>query len=238
MTGLEIEELVVDYGPVRAVNGISLSVETGHTVALLGANGAGKTSTLNAVSGLIKPTSGTVRLNGRDITRQRAYKVTRAGLVHVPEGRHIIGPLTVEENLMLGAYARDRRQAQATLAEIIEMFPILGERRSQKAGLLSGGEQQMLAFGRGLMSDPELMLIDEPSMGLAPKVIGTVVNALRAIKERGIGVLIVEQNVSVALALADTAYVLSLGEIVVHGDAEHIRNSREVVGAYMGSAAE
>jgi branched-chain amino acid transport system ATP-binding protein len=238
MTGLEIEQLVVTYGPVRAVNGISLSVDTGHTVALLGANGAGKTSTLNAVSGLLKPASGRVRLNGRDITRQRAFKVARAGLVHVPEGRRIVGPLTVEENLLLGAYACDRHQAQRTLAEIMEMFPILGERRSQRAGLLSGGEQQMLAFGRGLMSDPAVMVIDEPSMGLAPRVIGTVVNAIRAIKDRGIGVLIVEQNVSVALALADTAHVMSLGEIVVSGDPEHIRNSREVVGAYMGSAAE
>jgi len=238
MTGLKVEGLTVDYGPVRAVNAISLEVKPGAIAALLGANGAGKTSTLNAISGLRRPTAGVIQFDGADICGRRGFRIARLGLIHVPEGRRIVGPLTVQENLLLGAYARDRRRATVALGEVYDLFPILAERRAVRAGLLSGGEQQMLAFGRGLMAEPAIMLIDEPSMGLAPRVIGTVVNTIRAIRDRGIGVLMVEQNVSVALALADEVYVLSLGEIVLQGDPSEIKESKEVVGAYMGTAAD
>jgi branched-chain amino acid transport system ATP-binding protein len=235
MSVLEVDGLVVRYGPVTAVRDVHLRLDEGQVAVVLGANGAGKTSTLNALSGALRPAAGTIRFAGADITRAPAHRVARAGLVQVPEGRRIIGPLTVEENLRLGAYhVRSKRRVDELLREMYELFPILAERRDKPGGLLSGGEQQMLAFGRALMSEPKVLLLDEPSMGLAPIMVDRIVEAVGRIAERGLSILMVEQNAAAAFELADHAYVLEQGEVILEGAVEDAKNDPLVLRAFLG----
>ncbi|HVW43943.1 MAG TPA: ABC transporter ATP-binding protein [Amycolatopsis sp.] len=237
MPTLEIGELSVRYGSVQAVRGVSLTVDSAETVVLLGSNGAGKSSTLRAVAGLIHST-GTVRWDGKDISRWPAHRRARAGLVLVPEGRRVFSPLSVEDNLLLGAYTqRSKSRQRATMAEIYDMFPNLAKRRRSNAGLISGGEQQMLAFGRAMMADPAMILMDEPSMGLAPIMVDMVMDAVGAIAGRGIGVLMVEQNAVAALDVARRAAVLERGTIVAQAPAEQLREDPAVLRAFLGSQA-
>ena len=234
---LEITDLHVHYGKVAAVRGISLSVQPGRVTLVLGANGAGKTTTLRAVAGLQKPHSGEITLDGKRITGLPAHRIVQRGLALVPEGRKVFAPLTVLENLKLGGYTAPRDAEAASLQRVFELFPILAERRAGAAGLLSGGEQQMLAFGRGLMSKPRVMLMDEPSMGLAPTMVDTVLNRVRAIADSGIGVLMVEQNAEAGLEVADDVVVVARGEVVFSGAASVARSHSSVVLAFLGEAA-
>jgi branched-chain amino acid transport system ATP-binding protein len=234
---LEIKDLHVHYGKVAAVRGISVAVLPGKVTLVLGANGAGKTTTLRAVAGLQKPYSGEVLLDGERITGLPAHRVVQKGLALVPEGRKVFGPLTVLENLKLGAYCAPRGTEARTLQHVFELFPILSQRRTGAAGLLSGGEQQMLAFGRGLMSQPRVMLMDEPSMGLAPTMVDTVLTSVRTIADTGIGVLMVEQNAEAGLEVADDVVVVARGEVVFSGSAEVARSHSSVVLAFLGEAA-
>jgi branched-chain amino acid transport system ATP-binding protein len=234
---LEIDDLHVHYGKVAAVRGISLSVKPGRVTLVLGANGAGKTTTLRAIAGLHKPHSGEVTLDGQRVTGLPAHRIVQKGLALVPEGRKVFAPLTVLENLRLGAYTAPRDKEAPTLQRVFELFPILGERRAGAAGLLSGGEQQMLAFGRGLMSHPRVMLMDEPSMGLAPTMVDTVLTSVRTIADTGIGVLMVEQNAEAGLEVADDVVVVARGEVVFSGSAEVARSHSSVVLAFLGEAA-
>jgi branched-chain amino acid transport system ATP-binding protein len=236
MPTLELKGLTVDYGQVRAVRGIDLAVESREIFVLLGANGAGKSSTLRAVTGLIK-SRGTVTWDGHDISAKPAHRIAQLGLVLVPEGRRIFSPLTVEENLKLGAYSVKGKSQREGLDRTYSMFPILGERRHGPAGLLSGGEQQMLAFGRALMADPEMILMDEPSMGLAPALVDVVMNKAAEIAASGIGVLMVEQNAAVALRIAQRAAVLDRGQITLRGSAEELQHHEEVLRAFLGAKA-
>lgn len=216
---LVVEDLRVSYGAVEALRSVSLELRPGHPIAVVGPNGAGKTSLLRALSGLVRPVGGSASLGGRRITGRPAYRVARDGFVHVPEGRGIIAPLTVHENLLMGAYSVDSGRAQSRLEEMFELFPVLRERIGQRAGLLSGGEQQMLAIARGLMSEPRVLAIDEPSMGLAPVIVDDVVDGLERAVSGGVALLLVEQNVRLALDLAETVYVLVNGQIVLSGSA-------------------
>ncbi len=234
---LEIDDLHVHYGKVAAVRGISLSVKPGRVTLVLGANGAGKTTTLRAVAGLARPHRGEVILDGRRITGMPAHKIVRRGLALVPEGRKVFAPLTVLENLRLGGYAAPAEREASALGRVFELFPILSERRAGAAGLLSGGEQQMLAFARGLMSQPRVMLMDEPSMGLAPTVTDVVLNSVRTIADSGIGVLMVEQNAEAGLEVADEVVVVARGEVVFTGPAAVARSHASVVLAFLGEAA-
>lgn len=234
---LEVSDLHVSYGPVRAVHGVSLSASAGRVTLVLGANGAGKTTSLRAIAGFHKPDSGSVRFDGRDITGTAAHKVVRRGMVLVPEGRKIFLPLTVEENLRIGGYTAPRGSIEHSIDEVYEKFPILAERRHSPAGLLSGGEQQMLAFGRALMSKPKLMLMDEPSMGLAPTMVERVLSSVRTMADAGIGILMVEQNAEAGLRIADTVAVVSRGETVWTGTALEARDSKAIVHAMLGEAA-
>src|SRR4051794_38897454 len=238
MATLEVENLVVRYGQVTAVHGISLRLEAGQVVCLLGSNGAGKTSTLNALCGALAPAEGRIVFAGEDITGRPSHRVARAGLVQVPEGRRIIGPLTVEENLKLGAYhQRSSSRLSALLADVYELFPILHERRDKAGGLLSGGEQQMLAFGRALMSEPKVLLLDEPSMGLAPIMVDRIIEAVGRIAERGLSILMVEQNAAAAFELATYAYVLEQGELILEGPVDTVKNDPLVLRAFLGLEA-
>jgi branched-chain amino acid transport system ATP-binding protein len=234
MALLEVADLWVSYGMIAALRGISFRVEQGQVVTLIGANGAGKSTTLNAISGLLKPHSGSVTFRDQVITGQRADRIAAMGLVQVPEGRQVIATMSVAENLTAGAHLRRDGQAEDELAAIYARFPRLNERRSQKAGLLSGGEQQMLAVGRALMMQPDLLMLDEPSMGLAPLLVKDVFRIIAEIKARGISILLVEQNARQALAIADYAYVLERGQVVAHGKASELRNDVAVVSAYLG----
>jgi len=233
---LEVRELAVRYGLFTAVHGIDLVVDKGEVVVVLGANGAGKTSALNAISGAVPAAAGSsVSFDGTDITKAPAHRIVGHGLVQVPEGRRVIGPLTVEENLLLGAYRLRSKARRAELLErAYEMFPILAERRASAAGLLSGGEQQMLAFGRALMSEPRMLLLDEPSMGLAPIMIDQVMAAVGQIAARGFSILMVEQNASAAFAIATRGYVLSQGEVVLEGPSEKLIDDPLVTEAFLG----
>ncbi len=236
MPALEVDDLAVRYGLLQAVRGVSLRLEEGEVAVVLGANGAGKSSTLNAICGAVKPAGGRIAFDGVDITGRRAHRVARAGLVQVPEGRRILAPLTVEENLLLGGYVVSSKARRAQLlAEVYAMFPILHERRDGPGGLLSGGEQQMLAFGRALMAQPRVLLLDEPSMGLAPIVVDQIMEAVAAIARRGISILMVEQNAAAAFRVAATAYVLQQGEVVVAGPVEEVRESPLVARAFLGT---
>lgn len=235
MALLEVRGLCVNYGAFSAVRNLDLQIEGGGVTVLLGTNGAGKTTTLNAISGAVRAARGSIRFEEGDITRLPSYQVTRAGIAHVPEGRRIVGPLTVEENLLLGAYLnRSRAECARLLDDVMNLFPILAEKRSELGGLLSGGQQQMLAFGRALMSKPKLMLLDEPSMGLAPIMVDRVMGAVATIAARGISVLMVEQNASAAFQVATTAYLLEQGELVLHGPVDEVRRSPIVLRAFLG----
>ena len=240
MTGfLEVVDLEVAYGPVEAVRGISMAVPKGQLVTLIGANGAGKTSTLQAICGLVAVHGGRVVLDGEDVTRRSPSDLVDRGLVLIPEGRAILGRMTVIENLRLGGYRRrDRGALERDMRAMLERFPILGERQRQLAGTLSGGEQQQLALARGLLARPRMLLLDEPSMGLAPRMVQRVFRWIRAIRDEGVTVLLVEQNARGALAVADNAYVLEMGRIVLRGPAAVLAADARVRHAYLGGTLE
>lgn len=231
---LVVEHLQVSYGAIAALRGISFKVEVGQVVTLIGANGAGKSTTLNTVSGILKPRDGKILFENQDITGKRADLISQLGLVQVPEGRLIIAPMTVQENLEMGAYKRADSGIQADIEKVFERFPRLKERRRQKAGSLSGGEQQMLAVGRALMMRPKLMMLDEPSMGLAPMLVNEIFNIIREIKAQGTTILLVEQNARKALQVADYAYVMERGKIVKEGVAAALQADEEIIRAYLG----
>ena len=235
MALLEVRNLQVNYGPIQAVKGIDLDVEKGTLVALLGANGAGKTTTLRAITGMVKA-YGSVHLGETEILGQRGYKTARMGVNMSPEGRLIFAGLTVEENLKAGAYCiKSAKQYQKNKDRVQELFPILKERRRQQAGTLSGGEQQMLAIGRALMADPEILLLDEPSLGLAPLIIQDIFKTLQAIRSEGTTILMVEQNALATLKIADYGYVLELGKISMHGPASQLVRDERLIEAYLGN---
>ena len=238
---LEIQNLHAAYGKVEVLHGISLEVPKGKVVTLIGSNGAGKTTTMRAISGMIKPASGRLSLNGIDITGMSSNKIARSGLAHSPEGRRVFATLSVTDNLLLGAFprltfGRPRGDVEGDLKRIFELFPRLKERENQLAGTLSGGEQQMLAMGRALMLNPDVLLLDEPSMGLAPLLVEEVFRIIRELKSRGITMLLVEQFAAAALNVADYGYVLENGCISVHGPAEQLKNDPAVKEAYLGAA--
>ena len=235
MALLEVRNLQVNYGPIQAVKGIDLDVEKGTLVARLGANGAGKTTTLRAITGMVKA-YGSVHLGETEILGQRGYKTARMGVNMSPEGRLIFAGLTVEENLKAGAYCiKSAKQYQKNMDRVQELFPILRERRRQQAGTLSGGEQQMLAIGRALMADPEILLLDEPSLGLAPLIIQDIFKTLQAIRSEGTTILMVEQNALATLKIADYGYVLELGKISMHGPASQLVRDERLIEAYLGN---
>jgi branched-chain amino acid transport system ATP-binding protein len=234
---LEIDDLHVSYAHVEAVRGVSVSVQPGKITLVLGPNGAGKTTTLKAVAGIEPPVKGTVTLDGADITGLAPHAIVRRGVALVPEGRRVFGPLTIAENLRLGGYTASKSQFDETRARVYDMFPILEERREGAAALLSGGEQQMLAFGRALMSQPKVMLLDEPSMGLAPVVVDTVLEKVRAMADGGIGILMVEQNAEAGLDVADEVVAVTRGEVVYSGAAKEARSHASVLRAFLGEAA-
>jgi len=237
---LTVEHLHAGYGAAEVLTGVSLEVKAGTVVALIGANGAGKTTTMRAISGLIKPRQGRVLLAGKPVQGLPASRIARLGLAHAPEGRRVFGPLSVEDNLLLGSYSElprffgFRQQAAPQLERIYAMFPRLRERAHQLAGTLSGGEQQMLAIGRSLMSRPKIMLLDEPSMGLAPVIIQELFATIRRLKEEGITLLLVEQFAKSALEVADYAYVMERGSIAVAGTPAELRRDQRVLAAYLG----
>lgn len=233
---LEVSDLEVSYGGIRALQGISFRVRAGEIVALIGANGAGKTTTLKAVSGLIKPRSGQIKFQGSSIVGVPAHKLVEMGMAHIPEGRRIFANLTVLENLELGAYARkDRLQINRDMERVLQRFPRLHERLKQLGGTLSGGEQQMLAIARGLMASPKLLLMDEPSMGLAPMLVREIFSIIKDINASGTTILLVEQNAHMALAVAHRAYVVETGRIVIEGPAKEIARDEAVKKAYLGA---
>ncbi|MCC6174469.1 MAG: ABC transporter ATP-binding protein [Chloroflexi bacterium] len=231
---LVVEDLQTYYGGIAALRGISFRVERGTVVALIGANGAGKSTTLNTISGLLAPHHGSIRFEGREIAGWRADRVAGLGLVQVPEGRQMLAPLSVEENLLMGAYTRRDRDVGHDLNDIFDRFPRLAERRHQLAGSLSGGEQQMLAIGRALMARPKLLMMDEPSLGLAPLIVQDVFRLIADLKQQGRTILLVEQNARKALAVADQAYVLEGGTIAREGPAAQLRHDPNIVAAYLG----
>jgi len=232
---LSIQKIDVFYGNIQALREVSLEVEKGEIVSLIGANGAGKSTTLKAISGLVHPKNGTITFEGTDITHKPAQDIVKLRISQVPEGRRTFARMTVQENLELGAYLRkDKEGIKNSFERIFERFPILKERRFQKAGTLSGGEQQMLAMGRALMSQPKLLLLDEPSMGLAPMLVQEIFNIIKEINEAGTTILLVEQNANMALSIAHKAYVLETGRIVLSGTAKELQESEEVRKAYLG----
>ncbi len=232
---LEVEGLAVSYGRVQAVRNVNLRVEEGALVSLVGANGAGKTSTLSAIMGLVQPRAGVVRYRGEDVTRRSASDLVGMGVVLVPEGRQILAQMTVLENLELGGYRRrDRAALNAEIGQLLDRFPILAARRDAPAGTLSGGEQQMLAIARGLLARPALLLLDEPSMGLAPQLVNYIFGILREIHEEGRTILLVEQNARKALALSDRVYVVETGQVVLEGTGAELAHDERIVAAYLG----
>ena len=234
---LDVRGLEVNYGGIRAVKGIDLEVREGELVCLIGANGAGKSTTLRAICGLLAPRAGSVRYAGEDALAMPPHDLPRRGLVMVPEGRGIFAQLTVEENLAMGAFARSDGGADADLEQQYARFPRLKERRSQTAGTLSGGEQQMLAIGRALMARPKLLLLDEPSMGLAPLLVAKIFEIVREIAAQGVTILLVEQNARLALEVAARGYVMESGAVALHGEARELRADPKVREAYLGEAA-
>ena len=235
MAMLEVKDINVYYGAIHAIKGISLSVDEGEIVTLIGANGAGKSTTLRTISGLLKPKTGSINFLGKDIAGMPAHKIVREGISQVPEGRRIFAEMTVQENLELGAFTRsDKDEINSDFKMVFRRFPRLEERRLQLAGTLSGGEQQMLAMGRALMSRPKLLLLDEPSMGLAPLLIREIFNIIVDINKTGTTVLLVEQNANMALSIANRAYVLETGRITLSGDAKELAVSEDIRKAYLG----
>lgn len=235
MALLELDNVHAYYGKIHALKGVSLTVEEGEIVSLIGGNGAGKTTTLRTISGLLRPALGTVTLHGEDLMQHRAHHLPSLGIAMVPEGRGVFSRLTVTENLQMGAYHRtDKGGIQEDIQKLFELFPRLGERRKQVAGTMSGGEQQMLVMARALMSRPSLLLLDEPSMGLAPVLVDTIFDTIKQINESGTTILLVEQNAHVALQVAHRGYVLQTGAIVLSNSAEELRNDPEVQRAYLG----
>ena len=235
MAMLSVNNLQVHYGMIQAIKDVSFEVNEGEVIALIGANGAGKTTILHTVSGLLQPTKGSIIFEGQDISKVPAHKIVSLGMAHVPEGRRVFAQLTVLENLKLGAYTRkDKNEMEETLKMIYKRFPRLEERKNQIAGTLSGGEQQMLAMGRALMSHPKIILMDEPSMGLSPIFVEEVFKIIRDISAEGVTVLLVEQNAKKALNIADRAYVLETGNIILQGDAKKLMNDESVKKAYLG----
>lgn len=235
MAMLEIKDLNVYYGVIQALKGISFEVNEGEVIALIGANGAGKTTTLHTLTGLISAKSGSIVLDGKDITRTPAHKIVKMGIAHVPEGRRIFQNLTVLDNIRLGAFTRkDKDGIAADIEKVYKLFPRLEERKTQIAGTLSGGEQQMLAMGRALMSKPRIVVMDEPSMGLSPILVSEIFDIIENIREQGTTVLLVEQNAKKALSIADRAYVLETGRIVLSGKASDLINDESVKKAYLG----
>jgi branched-chain amino acid transport system ATP-binding protein len=234
-SALEIKGLTVAYGRTEAVSGIDISVPAGRVVCLIGANGAGKTSTMRAISGLLRPRAGTITLDGTDITGLPPHDIAKRGLIQVPEGRQIFAELTVDENLAMGAWlVSNKAEIVHRRDSVLQRFPRLRERLAQQAGSLSGGEQQMLALGRALMANPKLLLLDEPSMGLAPLFVDEIFTIIQALKTEGTTLLLVEQNASAALDVADDAYVIETGRIVLHGPATTLANDPAVAAAYLG----
>jgi len=234
MALLEVRDLKVNYGPIQAIRGIDLDVGQGQIVALLGANGAGKTTTLRAISGVLRASGGTITLAGESLGK-RASKVARQGISMSPEGRLVFYGLTVEENLKAGAYTlKSKARLQENMRRVYTLFPVLEQRRKQQASTLSGGEQQMLAIGRALMSDPKVLLLDEPSLGLAPLIIEDIFRVLQELRKEGTTILIVEQNALMTLEIADYAYVLELGQISMHGPADQLIKDERLVEAYLG----
>ncbi|HEX7329616.1 MAG TPA: ABC transporter ATP-binding protein [Casimicrobiaceae bacterium] len=234
---LALERVAVSYGGIQAVKGIDVAVRKGELVCLIGANGAGKTTTLKGICGLLPLKSGRVHYDGHDVTGMRSFRLVRRGLVMVPEGRGMFGALTIEENLAMGAYVRDDRAAiRDDVERVFTLFPRLKERRRQTAGTLSGGEQQMLAMGRALMSRPRLLLLDEPSMGLAPLMVQKVFETIIAVSKEGVTILLIEQNAKLALEVADRGYVMESGEITLEGEAVALLHDPKVRSAYLGEA--
>ncbi|GLY39962.1 ABC transporter ATP-binding protein [Amycolatopsis sp. NBRC 101858] len=231
---LTLEKVCAGYGRMRILHDVDLRLDAGEIVALVGANGAGKTTTLRSICGQLKPLSGTITLDGTPTAGRRPDELVRDGLVHVPEDRALFGTLTVEENLRMGAWTRTPAQAAKSLKEVYELFPVLAERRTQVAQTFSGGQQQMLAIGRALMAGPRLLMLDEPSTGLSPKLTWTVLEAVRRIRDSGVAVLLVEQNAKQALAIADRAYVLESGSTVLEGTGAELAGDNRVRKAYLG----
>jgi branched-chain amino acid transport system ATP-binding protein len=231
---LECENLSFHYGRIQALRDVSLGVDEGELVALVGANGAGKTTLLNAVSGIEKPSAGVVRFGGQDITNATAHARVRRGIVQVPEGRQMFGPMSVEDNLMLGAYTRSKEEGFETLEHVLELFPMLRDRLGEAAGNLSGGQQQMLAMSRALMAKPKILLLDEPSMGLAPKLVDGVFAIIDRLRADGVTIFLVEQNAYLALSIAERAYVLEAGQVVLQGSGQELIDNEKVKQAYLG----
>ena len=235
MAMLEVKDLNVYYGVIQALKGISFEVEEGDVIALIGANGAGKTTTLHTITGLIPAKSGSIVFEGKDITRVPGHKLVSMGIAHVPEGRRVFAQLTVLQNLKMGAYTRnDKQEIEETIQKVYKRFPRLEERKNQLAGTLSGGEQQMLAMGRALMSKPRIILMDEPSMGLSPIFVNEIFDIIQKVSAGGTTVLLVEQNAKKALSIADRGYVLETGKIVLEGKASELLNDESVKKAYLG----
>ena len=235
MSMLKVTDLQVYYGVIQALKGISFEVNEGEVIALIGANGAGKTTILHTVTGLINQKAGKIEFEGKDISHTPAYKIVAEGMAHVPEGRRVFAELSVYDNLMMGAYTRkDKKEIAETLAMVYKRLPRLEERKKQMAGTLSGGEQQMLAMGRALMSKPKIILMDEPSMGLSPIFVNEIFDIIKAVSASGTTVLLVEQNAKKALSIADRAYVLETGNIILEGDAKVLMNDERVKKAYLG----
>ena len=234
---LEIRDLHVAYGAIRALQGISFHVEQGEIVTLIGANGAGKSTTLRTISGLLRPIQGDILYNDESITKVSAERIVKLGISQVPEGRRVFSNLTVRENLEMGAYTRnDKREIQEAMERVFASFPRLGERLGQYGGTLSGGEQQMLAMGRGMMSTPELLLLDEPSMGLAPILVEEIFEIIKRVNAQGTSILLVEQNAAMALSVANRGYVLETGRVVLEGAARDLLDNPQVQVAYLGGA--
>lgn len=235
MAMLEVKDLQVYYGVIQALKGISFEVNQGEVIALIGANGAGKTTTLQTLTGIISPKAGSILFEGKDITKVPAHKIVEMGMAHVPEGRRVFADMSVYENLLMGAYTRkDKNEIQESLSSVYKRFPRLEERRNQRAGTLSGGEQQMLAMGRALMSKPSIILMDEPSMGLSPIFVNEIFSIIEEVSKGGTTVLLVEQNAKKALSIADRAYVLETGRITLSGRAEDLLHDESVQKAYLG----
>ena len=235
MAMLEVKDLEVYYGVIQAIKGVSFHVEQGEVIALIGANGAGKTTILHTVTGLLSPKKGHIMFEGKDITKVPAHKIVSMGMAHVPEGRRVFAELSVYENLKMGAYTRkDRSEIEESLNNVYKRFPRLEERKNQMAGTLSGGERQMLAMGRALMSKPKIILMDEPSMGLSPILVNEIFDIIQAVSKSGTTVLLVEQNAKKALSIADRAYVLETGNIVLEGKAKDLLEDDSIKKAYLG----